>query len=219
MRLKRYQKKTIGTYLAREFIFIVLAIIVSFITIKRLSNKFNQVALSIAEAKTKKYVAKIINEATEGIKFDGNLFSIDKSDANEIKMIKYDSYEATKLINEITSNIQNKLDELEKGYGNEDYLIEEIPLGVVFNNAMLRNMGPKIGIKIVTIGDVITELQTLVKPYGINNALVEVTVSITSHARVILPIGSKEIQTKNMVPISINIVNGNIPEAYISTYK
>ena len=216
MKLKRYKKKTIGVYLSREIMLIVLAIIVSFIIIDKLSIKFNNIALSMAEAKTKKYVSMIINEATNKIKFDENLFSIDKNESNEIKMIKYDSYEATKLINEITYNIQNRLDKLESG--NSD-MIEEIPLGVVFNNAIIRNMGPKIGVKISIIGDLITELQTSVKPYGINNALVEVTVSITANARITLPLNSKEIQVKNMIPISISIVNGSIPEAYISTYR
>lgn len=218
MKLKRYKKKTVGTYLSREIILIVLAIVIAFFMINRWSRNFNEVALSLAEAKTKKYIATVINEATEGIKFDGNLFSINKNETNEIKMIKYDSYEATKLINEITHNIQDKLDMLEQG-DKQGFMIEEIPLGVIFNNALLRNMGPKICIRISPIGDVITELQTVVKPYGINNALVEVTVSITSNVRIILPLGSKEMQVKNMIPISINIVNGNIPEAYIATYK
>ena len=218
MKLRRYKKKTIGAYLSREIILIVLAMVIAIFMINQWSKNFNEMALSVAEAKTKKYIAPVINEATEGIKFDGNLFSIDKNETNEIKMIKYDSYEATKLINEITHNIQAKLDELEQG-DKQAFMIEEIPLGVVFNNALLRNMGPKIGVKISPIGDVITELQTAVKPYGINNALVEVTVCITSNVRIILPLGSKEMQVKNMIPISINIVNGNIPEAYIATYK
>ena len=214
MKLKQYKKKTIGIYLSREIIFIILAFLVSLFIINKLTYKVNKSIVVIADMKTKKYIATIINEATDGIKFDGNLFSIDKSDQNEIKMIKYDSYEATKLINEITHNIQDELDNLDN-----NYIIEEIPLGIVFNNGFLSNFGPRIKVRIDVIGDVITELQTEVKPYGINNALVEVTVSITSHARVILPLGSKEIEVKNMVPISINIVNGNIPEAYISTYK
>ena len=57
------------------------------------------------------------------------------------------------------------------------------------------------------------------KPYGINNALVEVRVKLYANARVILPIVTKEISVTNVIPISINIVNGSIPEAYIASYK
>ena len=65
----------------------------------------------------------------------------------------------------------------------------------------------------------LSELETEVKPYGINNALVEVRVKLNANARVILPLVSKEINVINVIPISINIVNGSIPEAYIASYK
>ena len=84
---------------------------------------------------------------------------------------------------------------------------------------MLRNFGPKIQIRLDIVGDVLSELETEVKPYGINNALVEVRVKLNAHARVILPLTTKEIDVNNVIPISINIVNGSIPEAYIATYK
>ena len=146
--------------------------------------------------------------------FDGNLFTIEKSNDNEIKMITYDSYEATKLINIITSNIQDKIDSLDT-----NNIISEIPIGVIFNNGMLRNFGPRIKIRLDVIGDIISELETEVKPYGINNALVEVRVNIETNARVILPLITDNIKVNNKIPISINIVNGSIPEAYIGTYK
>lgn len=222
MKLKKYKKKTIGTYISREIIIIVLAIISSLVIINYFSHQFNDVLMAAAEMKARKYISTIINDATYGIKFDGDLFIIEKSDSNEIKMITYDSYEATKLINEITHNIQDKLDRLENNVDinrNDSFIVDEIPLGIIFRSGMLRNFGPRIKIRTDIIGDVITELQTEVKPYGINNALVEVRVRIEANAKVILPLTSKDIKVTNMIPISINIVNGKTPEAYISTYK
>ena len=67
------------------------------------------------------------------------------------------------------------------------------------------------------IVDIISELETEVKPYGINNALVVVRIKITAHIKVILPLVPKDIEIVNKIPISINIINGSIPEAYIST--
>ena len=221
MRLKQYKKKTIGLYLSRELIIIILGIIFSFIIVEYLNNRFNNVMMPIVEAKVKKYISTIINDATDGIKFDVNLFTIEKSDTNEIKMITYDSYEATKLINEITHNIQDKLDILEdiNSYNSENYIITEVPLGVIFKNSMLRNFGPRIKVRMELVGDILSELQTEVKPYGINNALVEVRVRIMANARVIMPLSSNEIQVINMIPISINIVNGRVPDGYMYSYK
>ena len=214
MKLKKYKKKTIGSHITREIMIIIVGIIISIIIINYLSHKFNEVVMPIAEAKTRKYITETINNSTNDIKFDNDLFIIEKSNDNEIKMITYNSYEATKLINEITHNIENSLNVLAN-----NYVIGEIPMGVIFNNALLRNLGPRIKIKIDIVGDVLSELETEVKPYGINNALVEVRVRLYANAQVVLPLVSQDINIQNVIPISINIVNGSIPEAYIGTYR
>ena len=220
MKLKKYKKKTIGIYISRELIIIVLTFLLAILTINYLYKRFNDVVMPMAAAKARKYVTEIINNSTDTINFDNDLFSIDKNSNGEIRMITYNSNEATKLINDITHNIQNSFDELESVFnGHDKYVIDEIPLGVIFSNALLRNFGPKIKVRIDIVGDVISELETEVKPYGINNALVEVRVKLKSKAMVILPLVSSEISVDNVIPISINIVNGSIPEAYIKTYK
>jgi len=216
MKLKKHKKKTIGSYLTKELIIVIAAIVTSLLVINYFSHRFNDILLPMAESETRKYMTVIINDATKGVKFDGNLFAIEKSNDNEIKMITYNSYEATKLINEITNNIQDKLNYKDDYYSS---MISEIPLGIIFSNSLMRNFGPRIKVRVDIIGDVISELQTEVKPYGINNALVEVRVKIEATAKVVLPLTSKEINITNMIPISINIVNGSIPEAYFMTYK
>ena len=62
-------------------------------------KSFNDTIMPIAESKSRKYVTEIINNSTDNIKFENDLFVIEKSNDNEIKMITYNSYEATKLIN------------------------------------------------------------------------------------------------------------------------
>ena len=158
---------------------------------------------------------EIINSSADNIKFDEDLFTIMKSDNDTIEMINYNSYESTKLINEITYNIQNSFNILE----DNEKIIFKIPMGIIFKNALLRNFGPKIAVRLNIMGDVISELETEVKPYGINNALVEVRVKLVANARVILPLVSKEITVINNIPIAINIANGKVPEGYIFSYK
>lgn len=214
MKLKKYKKKTIGLYVSREIIIIIISLILSIILINHLNRVFNQMIMPLAEAKARKCLMEIINDGANNIKFDNDLFIVEKNSDNEIVMINYNSYEVTKLINMITYNIQDRFNKLE----NEKVIIE-VPSGVVFKNALLRNFGPNTMAKLNIMGDVISELETEVKPYGINNALVEVRVKLSANARVILPLVSKEITVTNVIPISINIVNGKIPTGYIFSYK
>ena len=53
MKLKKYKEKTVGVYLSREIIMIVLGIIIAIIVINHYYKKFNNAFMSIAEAKTK----------------------------------------------------------------------------------------------------------------------------------------------------------------------
>lgn len=214
MKLKRYKKKTIGNYISKEIIIISISLIVALFIINYFYDKFNKVILPLAEVDTRRYMTEVINKATDNIIFNNDLFVINKDNHNEIKMITYNSNEATKLVNQITYNVQNKFNN-----ENNSYVIEEIPLGIIFNNALLKNFGPMIKIRLKIIGNVLSELETEVKPYGINNALVEVRVKLKANGKIILPLVSKDILVSNVVPISINIVNGNIPEAYISSFK
>ena len=216
MKLKYHKKKTIGSHISRQIIIIILSLVMAIMIINYFYDKFNKVILPLAEAETKKYMVEIINDATNNIKFDKSLFKIEKGNDNKIEMINYNSYEATALINSVTNNIQNKLN---NDLHNNKYIIAKIPLGIIFKNSLVRNFGPIINVKMKTIGNVLSELETEVKPYGINNAVVMVRVKLSGEARVILPVLSKEIKLENVIPLSINIVNGNIPEAYISSYK
>ena len=212
--MRQNKKKTIGSHITIEIIIIILGILLALLCIKLLTKRANEIILPMAEVKARKYITEVINNSTDKIMFNDDLFVIEKNNGNEIKMITYNSYEATRLINEITKNIESKLNI----QGDKLYVIDEIPLGVIFNNSLLSNLGPRIKVRIDIIGDVLSELETEVKPYGINNALVEVRVKLYASAKVVLPLVSKDINVINVIPISINIVNGSVPEAYIGSY-
>ena len=64
-----------------------------------------------------------------------------------------------------------------------------------------------------------SNIETEVKPYGINNAYVEVRISLTVTARIVLPFVIENVVISNVIPISMNIVQGNVPEGYIYSYK
>ena len=54
---------------------------------------------------------------------------------------------------------------------------------------------------------------------GINNAYVEMRIFLEVTARIVLPFASEKVVISNVIPLSMNIVQGSIPEAYISSFK
>ena len=178
-------------------------------------KKFNDLVIDVGEIKAKNYIYRIVNEATKNIEIADSIFIIDKNNNDEIKTVTYDIDKATEITNIITDNIQKKIDDFEDG----SEVIFEVPMGIIYKNSLFRNMGPNIKIKLDMLGDVLTELNTEVKPYGINNALVELRVKIVASVRLVLPLGGEIIRIENTTPIAVNIVNGKVPDGYIGTYN
>lgn len=228
MKLKRYKKKKISSYISMSILLVVVSLILSFIIIDYFADKANEILLPMAESQTRKVVAMVINASCNDVDIGDNLYAINKDSNDEIKMITYNSFEATKLINQVTSNIENMFKDIETGkldyYGYADKLendgvIAEIPFGVIFGSSLLANVGPKIKLRLNLLGDIVSNIETEVKPYGINNAYVEVRIRLTVTARIVLPFVSEKVVISNVIPLSMNIVQGSIPDAYISSYK
>lgn len=214
MRLRNYKKKNINYYFTFGIIMIVMSFLLTLLIINYLSNRAYEILYPMAVSKTRKVVTKIINSACDEMLINNNLYNIIKDSNDEIKMINYDTKEATKIINTITYNIEENIKKNENGN-----VIDEIPFGVIFNNPLLINLGPKIKLRLNLIGDIMSNLETEVKPYGINNAYVEVRVSLTVTARIVLPFVTDEVIISNVIPISMNVVSGNVPTGYLYTYK
>ena len=206
---------------------IVVSLILALVIIDYFSKKANEILLPMAESQIRKVITMIINSSCDDVLIGDNLYTINKDNNNEIKMITYDSFEVTKLINQITENIENRIQDVELGKmnyygdtdGNENGVIGVIPFGVIFGNSLLANVGPKIKLRLNLLGDIVSNIETEVKPYGINNAYVEVRIHLMVTARIVLPFVSEKKVISNVIPLSMNIVQGSIPEAYISSYR
>lgn len=197
----------------------MIAFLISLMVINYFSSQIKTILLPIAEARVNKYISNMINKATGDILFDKELLKINKNSNDEVEMVTYNTYEVTKLIDKIKMNIQDEFNGLEYGKVNDEFVLQKIPFGVIFGNVFLRNLGPKINIRFDMIGNVLTNIETEVKPYGINNAYLETRVFIEANARIIIPFVTKNVKITNVIPISINIYQGKVPNGYITSFN
>lgn len=219
MRFRSYKKKKFSAFFTRGLIILVIAFLISLMVINYFSSQIKTILLPIAEARVNKYISNMINKATGDILFDKELLKINKNSNDEVEMVTYNTYEVTKLIDKIKMNIQDEFNGLEYGKVNDEFVLQKIPFGVIFGNVFLRNLGPKINIRFDMIGNVLTNIETEVKPYGINNAYVETRVFIEANARIIIPFVTKNVKITNVIPISINIYQGKVPNGYITSFN
>lgn len=212
---------------------IVMIIITLFIVFNFIGKKLTPIIMNYAEKQAKKIAVLVIGNAIDselGEKFKSdNLFITDGKETN------YNTYEINNILKEVSINVKEYLRKLESGElgdiglsDNENInvnskklkkgIIYQVPSGIIFNNGILANLGPKIPVKLSLIGDITTDIVTDIKEYGINNAVIELGVKIIAEEQVILPFGTKQIQVETVVPISIKIINGTVPGYYFNPY-
>ena len=239
MALKLYKKRK-NSKLGLITILIFLSLSVSFFFIIYLSKKINPIFMSYAESETRKLMTLVINksltkELTLKDEID-NIYHITKSNNEDIQIIDFDSKEVTKFLNNITNLIQNNLKAIEEGnidlidleentldkydkYLLKKGIIYEIPIFAATNSSLLSNIGPRIPVRFYLIGDVTSNVETEVKEYGINNALVKLSIRINVSGRVNLPFVSENVTVDMVIPVSMKIIQGKIPEFYLDGFK
>ena len=213
-------------------IFILLIITISFV-FTYINKKITPLLIVYAEKKSRSVATSIINQAISNDALKNlnkdKLFIETKDKDGNIISTDFNSVTVNKLINDISNYVELYIEELETGNTNrlskkikEKYKLKnskngvlyEIPTGVITNNVLLSNLGPKVPVRLNLNGDVITNIKTDVTNYGINNALIKVSVTVKVYMQVIIPFKTKEMIVESDIPIVMRLVKGEVPSYY-----
>ena len=114
-------------------------------------------------------------------------------------------------VNEITSDIAIKIqDEFDKTQNGDVF----VRLGTLTGSKLLSGRGPKVKFKIVTNGNVETDLKSEFTSAGINQTLHRIYLNVTCKVVILTPFNSVEEEIKNQVLLAEAVIVGNIPNTY-----
>lgn len=198
------------------------------------SKKSSPTLMRLAEVEARKMASIIITqtvnyEMAESLMVD-DLIITTKNENDEIVSVDFDPILLNKLLLRISNQFIFNLRCLEEG-NLDDLTIDKnlflkyrhdglsgifymVPTGIVFGVPFLANLGPQIPIRFNFIGDMITNLNTEARSYGINNVLFTVSVHVKMTEEVIVPLMSKKITVEMDVPITIKLIQGKVPTFY-----
>ncbi|WP_307892411.1 sporulation protein YunB [Bacillus swezeyi] len=207
-----------------SFVFFTLSTTISLLII---NTSIKPTLLHIAEMETNRIATHVIQEAVEDyMNEDENVQNMVemKSDENgKVTTINFNSHVVRDMQTKITKRLHDNLKVTETEEFNSsaktpddrsDGVIYQIPLGQTTGNSLLGNLGPKIPVRFNVVGDVFTDFKESVKPYGINNALINLGVLVEVKIRVVIPFATKTAVVKNTVPATIQAVHGDVPDFY-----
>ena len=216
---------------------IVLVFILVFIFLNFINKRITPIILETAELEINKFSTIVVNKAISQVLDDkintDDIFTTIQSSDGKIQTIDFNPIVVNQVLNVATTIVQENLKLLEEGnlenIGIYDMdipnrkekieklkkgIITEIPIGVIFKNSILANIGPEIPIRLHYLGDVNSNITTKLTPYGINNALVEIGVKLEMSAQIVLPFLTKRITLDCNIPIAIKMIQGTVPNYY-----
>ncbi len=217
----------------KKYLFLLISVIIATTILLNILNKRAiPVLANYMEVQTKRMGIEVLrntgSEELNKLLKNNKYYEIVKNNDGEIESINFDTTILNEALIIVSKNVRKKLNELEEGknlpsemfYNNlnkkiKNKIVYMVPIGIVFNNAFLYNLGPKIPVKIEYSGNVGLDVKTSVKAYGVNSALIEVYVYVEVTQRTILPFTSKDTKLTSKIPIVLKVVKGSVSN-YIS---
>lgn len=181
--------------------------------------------IDIAHVKLNEFMDYFLSNKINYDLFKGDylkdIIVINKNSDGEILYVSYDMDKSYKVLDLVTKELENNINDLENGNvgntqnisGGKNGILLKLPM-FIGNNAIISNLGPKIYVPINFVGSILTNLKTKITDYGINNALVEIYVTVKLSTNIISPTSSKEMVIDYDALIASVVVNGRVPSVY-----
>lgn len=192
------------------------------------SNRVSPNIVSVAESRVKRFMEYFLSN---NIGYDilnndiiDDILVINKNNDGEILYVDYNLDQAYLVLDVVTDKLNSLIINLENGnlennidnsiisskYG----LILELPMFISSQNALLANLGPKIYFKINFVGSLLTNIKSQISDYGLNNALVELYVTIKITEEIVAPVTKSSQVIEYDVLIASKVINGRVPNFY-----
>ena len=217
--MKKFKHKK---YKINNNVIIIMLIIINTITIlnyfkNNISYKLIDISKNTIEVYNNYLIMNFISNDILSKSDLNNLIILNKNNKDEIISIEYDtkkSYEILKIVTDelyqIISNTTYK-DILDYDFDIKDDLIIYYPILLSSNNIFLNNLGPKVPVKIKFLSSLLTNLNTKVTSYGLNNVLLEIYINIDITDDIVIPFTSDKINKNYDVLLASKVVMGTIP--------
>lgn len=193
------------------------------------SNLYAMV-INYASKQTINIATLIIKEAigqSELVSFNvEDMIHFEENDEGYVSSVYINTPQLNRLLVSATHQVEEKLLLVESGdlselgldaiYGGpyEDGILLSVPLMAALNLSLFHEYGPRLPVSSKVIGNAVTDIVTDVKPYGINNALLEISLKVTVRMKVSLPFKSDETMISVKSPIVIKMITGQTPQYY-----
>ncbi len=206
---------------------IIMLIIVNTIVIlnyykNNLTNKLIDISKNTIEVYNNYLIMNFISNDILSKSDLNNIIKLNKNNKDEIISIEYDTKLTYKLLKIVTDELYQIVsqttykDILDYDFDIKDDLVIYYPVLLSSNNIFFNNLGPKVPVKIKFLSSLLTNINTKVTSYGLNNVLLEIYINITINDDIVIPYYKDKISKDYNVLLSSKVVMGTLPN-YLGT--
>lgn len=198
--------------------------------VKRIEARINLILLNYINEEVERFTTNIVSKSISDVmvSYDNDdLIIIDKSGENSFT---YNTVKINRIQNKIVNRIQLKLNQLDSGYFDSFFVLNklhnnryryikegvlcEISMGTINKSVLFTNIGPTVPLRIFFSSQLSTDVEIDTKEYGINNVMVTFFLKVNLKEQINMPLSSKIKKIVLKEPISVEIINGKVPNYY-----
>lgn len=221
IKIKRYRK-------TRWFLLIASICIVIYVMMQGFNHYIEPQLLAVAKQHTGFAINNIVKEVLADMEYEtADLYQIEKNNSDEITDITFDSRKLNELLYSSLNTIDESLlaaqdgkaDPTTKNVFYEDGILYQVPIGYLTRLFFLYDKGPTLDVHMKVLNDVTGDIKTDIESYGMNSAMVKISLVIRVDAKVITFVSASELQNECEIPLVLQVVNGKVPSYAPYTMK
>lgn len=201
---KNNPKKT--TKFVKWIAILVIAVTTAYYIIMSINPIFEGLCMS----KSHEIATNITNiessRVLDNIKYS-DIVKIEKDNTGKITLINNDVVKMNKIASDIAIGIQTSLKNIQ-----DDSIY--IPSGSLTGNKYLAGSGPKIKIKVISAGKIVTDFKTEFINTGINQTMHRIYINLECTVNILTPFNKLSQKVINQVLLVETVIVGEIPESY-----
>lgn len=193
---------------------VLAAVITVFATSILIDFMLRDVFYRLAEVKAAQLATEamqnsILQEtANENLQYQ-DLVIVHKDDQGRVAMMQANTLKVNWIAASIIIKVQKNLEDLRwKSFS--------IPLGQIMGIPLLANYGPRIEYNIMPVGTVRFSINDRFDATGINQTRHTIYLNLDTSVRVVVPSKTGEVVVSTQVPLTENIIVGDIPDTFVT---
>ncbi len=197
----------------RRFLVFLLMIQIVFILFFLLfATKIRPVISQVTSARAQSFAVCVINDEVnrilefEDIEYD-DLSNLQLDLNNRVSAVTTDIVEINKLKAMVARCIQEKMNDVDK-------MVIRIPLGTLLSLGVFTGYGPKIPIRLTSVGRAFVDIEDSLTDAGINQTRHEIHLCVKANLSILMPGGSLSEEVKTSIPIAQSVIVGTVPDSF-----